>query len=213
VGILMETPILNAELRTDLGKGYAKKLRRDGKVPANFYFHGEKNRHLVLNTIEIKKFLSSRHNIIDLKVPKVAKTLKCLVREVQYEPVRGSILHVDLMGVKLTEKIVVDIPIILKGIPKGVRDEGGIIHQELRELHIECLAKDLPEVIEIEISDLVVGNSFLVRQLSLPNITILNTQDQPIVSVKGKTVEKETTAQPVETETEVEATEEKSKPK
>jgi hypothetical protein len=75
------------------------------------------------------------------------------------------------------------------------------------------LAKDLPEVIEIEISDLVVGNSFLVRQLSLPNITILNTQDQPIVSVKGKTVEKETTAQPVETETEVEATEEKSKPK
>ncbi len=204
----METLILNAELRTDIGKADAKKLRRAGKVPANFYFHGEKNRHLVLNTIEIKKILSSRKNILEVKVPKVSKTLKCLVREVQYEPIMGGILHVDLMGVKLTEKIIVDVPILLKGTSKGVRDEGGILHQELRELHIECLTKDLPEIIEIDVSNLGVGQSFLVRELVLENINILTQADQPIVSVKGKAAEKEEVEKPVEAEPQTEAEEE-----
>lgn len=204
----METSILNAELRTDLGKADAKKLRRAGKVPANFYFHGEKNRHLVLNTIEIKKILSSRKNILEVKVPKVSKTLKCLVREVQYEPIMGGILHVDLMGVKLTEKIIADIPILLKGTSKGVRDEGGTLHQELRELHIECLTKDLPEIVEIDVSNLIVGQSFLVRELKLENVVILNQGDQPIASVKGKSAAKEEAEKSVEATTEAEAAEE-----
>lgn len=198
----METPILNAELRTELGKAEAKKLRRAGKVPANFYFHGEKNRHLVLNAIEVKKTLSSRRNILEVKVPKVAKTLKCLVREVQYDPVMGTVLHVDLLGIKLTEKIVADIPIIVRGTPKGVRDEGGTLHQELRELHIECLAKDLPEIFEINVDHLGVGQSFLVRELVLENITILNQADQPIASVKGKSAAKDEAEKSVEAEPE-----------
>lgn len=191
----MQTIELNAEVRTGLGKSAAKKLRRSGKVPANYYIHGENNISLVLDSMELGKIISGKHGILDLKIGR--KKVKCVIRDVQVQPVTGEFLHIDLMGVRMTEKMNANVPVQLIGVASKVRDAGARIQQELHELNIECLPANLPHAIEIDISNMEAETSILVSELQVPNVTILTEGSLAVVVAKMPARTAEVTEAPV----------------
>lgn len=181
---------LNAQLRTETGKGVARTLRREGRVPGVVYGHGDENRPLTIDALELQKLVSSinvENTLIDLKIEGVRKATSALIREVQYHPARPEILHVDLYQVHAGEKISLDVPIRLHGTPAGVREDSGILQETLRELHVECLPKDIPEGVDIDVSELRIGDSVHVSDVSLPDVKIMNDPELVICAVTPPT--------------------------
>ena len=161
-----------------------RKLRSQGLVPAVLYGHGDETRTLTLRAQELEKLLSSisvENTIIDLNI-EGARATQTLIREVQHHPARKAVLHVDFLQIHL------EVPIRLHGSPIGVRDEGGILQEVLRELHVECLPKDIPEAIDLDIENLGVGDVIHVRDVAAPNVKILNDPDIVLVTVVAPTV-------------------------
>ena len=132
---------LNGEQRTGVGKGIAKKLRAAGRIPAVYYGRGETPIALIVNAKDVDTLLQSASGanvIVDLQVSGAAAAdRKALIREIQRDPVGGHILHLDLQHISLTERITVEVPIELVGVPTGVKDGGGILEHLLREVEIE----------------------------------------------------------------------------
>ncbi len=184
---------LKARLRDGKGKGVARKLRAAGQIPAVAYGHGLEGRSLSLDAHELELLLGTinpENTIIDLQI-EGSKPAQALIREVQKHPSRPYILHVDFFQVRAGEKLHVEIPIRLHGTPIGVRDEGGILQEVLREVSVECLPKDIPSAIDIEIGELRLGDSVLVSSITLDNVAILNDPDLVICTIATPTVEAE----------------------
>ncbi len=193
----MAEAVIKAELREKGTKGELKRLRQQGKVPAVFYSSRDKNLLLALDAKEFRHLVFSRTNIFDLDVGKGRKK-PCIIREIQIDPVTDEILHVDLLGIKASEKVTMKVPVELVGESIGVKDFGGILEHHLREMEISCLPKDIPERIEIDISNLNVGESISVADLTLEHIEILAEPEQTIVSVAHpKRAEEEEVAEEV----------------
>ena len=178
----MAENLVHAEIREVTGKEYAKKLRVDGKIPGIFYAQNKKPISLIFDEVEIMKILSSEHNLIDIQIGSKRKR-KAIIKEVQSDPLHQTLVHVDIMGVRLKEKINVAIPIHILGEAVGVKDHGGILHSYLREIEVNCLPLDLPEFIEIDVSELMVGDSIVLNSLSIDKIEFVGDIDRPIVSV------------------------------
>jgi large subunit ribosomal protein L25 len=199
---------LRAKPREESGKEYAKKLRKNGFVPAVLY--GPETKTLALE-VETKSFLSllrgglGENVIITLLLDdKKDSQRKVLVREVQRDPVTGAILHLDFHQISLTKKLTIQVPIHLMGTPVGV-DDGGILQHALRDLEIECLPTTIPEKIEVDVSHLKIGDSVHVADIKVENAEILSDSKSSIVSVVPPTVfkEPEVAAPVVEEEPEV----------
>lgn len=176
---------LNAQPREVAGKGGARALRREGKIPAVVYGHGDETRTVSVDALELEKLLGSisvENTIIDVSVG-TGKTFPALIREVQYHPARPQVLHLDLYQVHAGEKIHLEIPIRLAGVPFGVREQGGVLQEVLRDLHVECLPRDIPEAIEWDITEMRVGDAVHVSDISVPNVRILNDEDLVICTV------------------------------
>jgi large subunit ribosomal protein L25 len=172
----------NATARDIKGKGAARSLRRQGQVPAVIYGHGRDPLSLSLNARDLDKLLShiqAESTVIEVSVG--GQTAKTLIREIQRHPIKRQILHVDFQALVAGEKVTVNIPIVLEGIPEGVRLEGGVLDQTLRELEIECDPSDIPDHAELDVTNMVIGDSLHVSDIKLPaNVTIL---DDPETSV------------------------------
>jgi large subunit ribosomal protein L25 len=180
---------LNAQTRSEQGKGGARRLRRDGKVPAVVYGRGETPRSLSVSAHELKRLLATvsvENTIIDLQVEGHAPA-QALIREVQYHPARPEVLHVDFFHVHAGETIHVDVPLRLHGAPLGVRDFGGVLDQVLYSLQVECLPGDIPESLDIDVENMGPGASLHVRDVDAKGITILNDGDLVICSVTQPT--------------------------
>ncbi len=176
---------LNAQIRETGGKGFARKLRRSGQIPATAYGHGQAAQSLSVDERELALLLSRVNyetTLIDLTVDG-GRPAKALIREVQRHPSRPFILHVDLFKIRAGEKLHVAVPIRLIGNPAGVRDEGGVLQESMHELTVECLPEDIPASIDVDIEDLQLGQSVYVSQLSVPNAVILNDGEVAICSV------------------------------
>ncbi|MFQ5649609.1 MAG: 50S ribosomal protein L25 [bacterium] len=186
----MSEVVLNVEARMTIDKKENKRLRRSGRVPAVYYIHGEAPIPLSIDAKEFKSVIYSESSVIDLALDG-KKKMKCVVRDVQWHPVAGHPLHVDFMGIKLTEKVNVTIPVHVVGTSTGVKNAGGVMQQVLRELAIECLPLDIPEHLEVDISDLDVGDAIHVGDISIEGVKILNDADQSIAIVRPPTVAKE----------------------
>lgn len=176
---------LKARPRTEQGKGGARRLRHAGQVPAVIYGHGDKNQSLAVDSLELEKLLGSisvENTIIDLQI-EGGRGTQALIREVQYHPSKPIVLHVDFYQIHAGEKIHLEVPIRLHGTPVGVRDLGGVMQEVLRDLHVECLPKDIPQAVEVDISGLGIGDAVHVRDVSVPNVKILNDPDLVLVTV------------------------------
>ncbi|HPC35812.1 MAG TPA: 50S ribosomal protein L25 [Candidatus Marinimicrobia bacterium] len=198
---------LNAELRTDLQKGATKRLRRAGLVPAVYYHHTEKPVSLSLNLKELKAALRSSARIYDLDINK--KSHKCIVRDVQFDPISEEIIHADFMGVSLEEMVTVSIPINVAGIAVGVKTFGGILEQHLWELEVKCKASQIPDKITVEVTNLNLGDSINVSSIKIEGVEILTPATTSIVSVvlpTGTKVEEEAVKEEGAEEAEAEET-------
>lgn len=186
---------LSAEKREQTNKSIMRGVRLAGGVPGVVYHKGDKSVSIQVNGKSLFQVLhtdAGRNVLIDLKIKneKPEKPRTVVVKELQHDPVRGDILHVDFHQISLTERITVNVPIVEQGEAPGVKNEGGILESPLRELHIECLPTDIPEHVEVDISELKLNQSIHVRDLKLPAaLKVLNDPDMVIVQVKLVVVE------------------------
>ncbi|HLS58161.1 MAG TPA: 50S ribosomal protein L25 [Paracoccaceae bacterium] len=196
---MVQQVMLQAATRTTTGKGAARALRREGKVPAVIYGHGREPEALVIDAAVVTRALThaSAATVIEVTVDDRAP-IRALLREVQRNPIRAhDILHLDLYEVHADEKITVEVPVRLVGTPEGVRNSGGVLDQVLRDLEIEVFPGDIPDTIDIDVSGLGIGQSIHVRDIKLDKAEILNDEDLPIATVVAPRTEE---AEPAVTE-------------
>src|SRR5436189_5959147 len=149
----------NATPRAETGKGAARQLRSRGQVPAVIYGHDHAPQALSLNARDLDKMLGNiqaESTVIEVTVD--GHTSKTLIREIQRHPIKRQILHVDFQALVAGEKVTVSIPIVLIGIPEGVKLEGGVLEQSLRELEIEVDPSNIPDHVELDVTNLVIGD-------------------------------------------------------
>jgi large subunit ribosomal protein L25 len=196
----MAMQALQGERRSEVGKGVARKLRQAGRIPAVYYGRGEEPIVLVVGLKDLQDVIARAEGsnvIVDLKVDGSGTAdRKALIREIQRDPVGGHILHLDLQHISLTERIVVEVPIVLLGIATGVKDGGGILEHLLREVEVECLPTDIPSRLEVDVSALNIGDSLHVSDLKADRVEILTEADRAIATVVPPTVLEE--AKPAE---------------
>ncbi len=172
----------SATARNEVGKGAARTLRSKGQVPAVIYGHGRDPQPLALNARDLDKMLGhiqAESTVIEVTVG--GATAKTLIREIQRHPIKRQILHVDFQALVAGEKVTVNIPIVLTGIPEGVRLGGGVLDQTLREIEIEVDPANIPDHIEYDVTNLVIGDSVHISDLKVPEgVEVL---DDPETSV------------------------------
>src|SRR5437667_4590566 len=186
---------LKAEQRTAIGRSAVRKLKTHGIIPAIVYGGKEKPQPLQVAARDINAVLShaSGENIlVELEIAGEQSNRMALVQEIQHSPVGGDILHVDFHAVSMDEKIQAEVPLEPVGIANGVKNFGGLLEQALRALAIECLPRDLPDRITVDISQLNIGDSIHVRDVQLPpGVTAKVQPDLTAFSVLAPVVEEE----------------------
>jgi large subunit ribosomal protein L25 len=189
---------LKAERRSATGRSAARKLKARGVVPAVIYGAKDKPQPLQLSERDINAMLShaSGENIlVELEIDGDQSGRLALVQEIQHSPVRGDVLHIDFHAVSMDEKIHAEVPVEGIGTANGVKNFGGLLEQNLRALAIECLPRDLPDRIVVDVSALNIGDSIHVRDLQLPpGVTTRVQLDLTAFSVLAPAVEEEPVA-------------------
>jgi large subunit ribosomal protein L25 len=188
--------ILEAQKREPGTKNAARRVRVGGKIPAVVYGAGKDASAIAVDPRQVLRILKSEsgHNtIFDLALD--SDKMKAMIVDWQFEPIKGTLLHVDLQRIAMDKKLTVTVPVVLKGEAAGVKTEGGILEQLLREIEIECLPADIPKNIEVDISHLVFGIE--VRVADLPHsekLKFLTDENQMIAHIT--TVKEEVVAAP-----------------
>lgn len=175
---------IKTDMRKEVGKQKANYLRKNGLIPAVLYGHGEETVNISIPEKEFCHLLQKEKGenvIIGIELPgnKVKKTI---IKEIQRNPVTSRILHVDFQHLIMTEKVHVQVPIILTGIPAGIK-AGGVLEHLLRKINVRCLPKDIPPHIEVEVSELKLGDSIHISDLSVENVEILEKPTEAIATV------------------------------
>lgn len=191
---------LTAQTRTGIGRSAVNAIKKQGLVPAVVYGGSETPQPLTVNAREITTLLShatSEHLLVDLEIADGGKTSNrlALIQEVQHDPIKRTVLHVDFHAVKADEKLHSEIPVATVGEPAGVKNFGGILEINMHAIEIECLPKDLPELISLDVSALNVGDAIHVRDIQFPEgVTARVDADLTVVRVAAPKVEIEPTA-------------------
>jgi large subunit ribosomal protein L25 len=187
---------LTAERRTATGRSAVRKLKASGLVPAVIYGAKDKAETLQVSRRDISAMLShaaGENILVELEI--AGKNRLALIQEVQHAPLGGAILHVDFHAVSVDEVIQADVPLEPQGVANGVKNMGGLLEQNLRSLAIECLPRDLPDLIRVDVSALNIGDAIHVREIPLPaGVTTRIQPDLTAFSVLAPTVEEEPVA-------------------
>ena len=174
---------LEVEKRDSTKKSDLKKYRKDGKIPGVYYSHDSKESiNFLVSQSEINMALKSDANIFAINVGGENKNV--LFKSVQYHPVTEQMIHIDLYGVNMKKAVTVKVPLEMTGDPVGIREEGGILNQVSQDIEIKCLPMDIPNIIEVDISNLSIGDTILSSQISLGDeLELISAEDMLIVSV------------------------------
>ena len=186
---------ITAKRRENTGKGISRTLRRQGEMPAVLYGASIDNMPLAVDIHEIQLLLnkvSPSQALLDLQIESDVKDKKTvMIKELQIDPVKFNYLHIDFYEVKMDQQISTTVPIVAVGTSKGV-EEGGVLQIIRRELEVNCLPGDIPEQIEIDITDLDVGDSVHVEDIKLgKEIEIPYETNFTILTVVSPAMEKE----------------------
>ena len=211
----MTAVALAAQSRTETGKGVARSLRRQALTPAVFYGPEIDPIPLSLQAGDLEKLIhtgAGENILIDLNIEdgKSTQSHRAMIKEIQTDPVKRNILHVDLYAVSMDKKISVEVPITLTGTAVGV-SEGGILQQTTRTLEVSCLPDRIPESFELEVTDLAIGDSLHVSDLEISEgIDVLVEEQLTIASVVPPTAVEEIEPEVLEEEEEGEEVEEEA---
>ena len=176
---------VEAKPRQSGTKNDARRIRRSGMIPAVVYGAGQKSDAIAVDPKQIRRILNSEtgHNsIFDLSFD--GQSAKVMIVDWQYEPIKGSLLHVDLKRIAMDKALRVNVPVLMKGEAPGVKVQGGILEQLLREVEIECLPGDIPGHIDLDVSNLMFGE--VVRVSDLPHdekVKFITNENQPVAHV------------------------------
>jgi len=201
----MEEIFLDVQPREELGKIKVKNLRQGGFIPAVIYAEGKKSLPVKLSHRQLWQLIHQYRletTVISLKFKddKKQKAKSCLIKEIQYDPVKGNIMHVDFNEISLTKVIKVNVPVVAKGEPAGVKMEGGSLEHILWEIEVECLPTEIPKDIEVDISQLKIGDAIHIKNIAFPaNIKVLADPEAIVFSVTAP-LKAEAAAAPVEGE-------------
>jgi len=180
-----ETNILEAQPREGGNKNDARRVRRGGKVPAILYGAGKDALPVSVDPRQVSRILHSQtgyNTIFDLTLD--GERTKAMIVDWQYEPIKGSLLHIDLKRIAMDQKLHVNVPIVLKGDPVGVKQQGGILEQVAREVEVECLPNDIPTSIEADVTELVFGKVLRVADLpKTDKVRFLSDPNQPVAHI------------------------------
>jgi len=181
-----ENSVLEAQPRAAGNKNEARRVRRSGKIPGVLYGAGKQAQPVSLDPRQISRILHSQsgyNTIFDLAL-EGGEQAKAMIVDWQYEPIKGHLLHVDLKRIAMDQKLRVNVPIVLKGEPAGVKQQGGILEQVAREVEIECLPIDIPAFIEADVSELVFGKVMRIGDLPHSDkLKFLSDPNQPVAHV------------------------------
>ena len=187
----MERIKIKVEKREGVGKEKVKKLRKEGYIPAVVY-SDDTNIILSIPFISLKTLRSihfSESVVIDMEIggEKKTKAIPVLIKDVQFHPLTEDVIHVDFLKVSLSEKIKVHVPIVLTGEAKQVKEENGNLEQILRELEVEGFPLDIPEKVDVDVTDLAIGHSLHVSNLTIiANVTIVTDPGTTVVTALAK---------------------------
>jgi large subunit ribosomal protein L25 len=188
---------LTAQKRTEIGRNAIKKVKNDGLVPGVIYGSNLEPINLQINGRELLNVLSraSGENILvelEIQDGNEKQNALAMIQEIQHHPLQREILHVDFHAVSANETVSAEIPIETTGEAVGVKVQGGLLEHILRYLEVECLPGDLPQLIEVDVTNLEVGQSLHVRELNLPpGVEATTDPEQTVVAVVEPRVEEE----------------------
>lgn len=181
---------VSARKRESFGSSVTRRMRRDGAVPVVVYSRGDEPLPLSITYPEATR-LSHHHGIVQLGVEGRKKTVNVVVKDLQYHPVSGNILHIDCLGVRMDEEITVSVPLEATGEAAGTH-EGGVLEQLEYELDITCLPGNVPEMLQVDVSELEVGDSLTIANLPLPEgVKVTGESDQDLFVISLPTEEPE----------------------
>lgn len=183
---------LQVEKRDSTGKGVARRARAAGKVPGVVYGRGMEPVPINVDRREFVTALNTDAGMnVLLSLDIDGESIPALARDLQRDPVRGTLLHADFVKVDLTIEVEVEVPVHAVGESPGVK-EGGVLEQPLHEVHVRCLPGDVPEQIEADVSALNIGDSLRVSELAAGRkFTILNDPEQPVITIAAPVSEAE----------------------
>jgi len=176
--------------RTHKGKSKIRALRRDGKIPGVYYYHGEENVDLEIDKKNLYHALSTGQHVFEVIMN--GETQYVMIKAVQYHPVTDEVMHVDLMRVRRSEKMTFTIPIVLQGEAIGV-EEGGVLSQILTAIDINCLPTNVPESINVDISDLELNSTISIVDITdIPDdIEIVTSEESTVATITPPKEEEE----------------------
>lgn len=194
---------LSAEPRTVSTKGAVNKLRRDGNIPGILYSKEMEPVIFSVSEIALKPVIyTTEMNLINLKIGDKDE-VKSIVKDVQFDPLTDRIVHVDFQAITVGQLIQVQVPLNLIGQSIGIK-AGGRLVQNIHKVDVECLPKNIPSHLDVDITELNVGDSILAKDLQFEELTILNPEETSIVSIAAARAEE---VEPEETDELLEETE------
>ena len=183
----MSDIIVNAVSREQGSSNEARRLRREGKLPAVVYGGDKDSIAVTLEPRELLKILKSdsgQNTVFQVKVGDKGIAETVMVFDYQVDPIRHHLTHADLVRISMDELIEVSVHLVFVGEPQGVKMDGGVLDQAMREVEVECLPTDIPEKFEVDVSALEIGDSVRVADITLPpNVKVLIDEDTTLASV------------------------------
>jgi large subunit ribosomal protein L25 len=177
----MKSVAMFGYLRDGVGKASTKKLRNEGKVPCVMYGPNE-HIHFSMYSADFKPLVYTP-NAYKVKLEIEGKTYRAILKDIQFHPVNDAILHADFLEISDDKEVEMMIPVKVTGNSVGVR-QGGKLHVKAKKLHVRCLPANLPDFIEIAIDNLEIGKAIKVADLKVDNVELLDSPNNPVVSVK-----------------------------
>lgn len=196
----MATASLSAKPRTDKGKGFARKLRAAGEVPGVIYGHGREPQPLTVNAREFSR-LAERVRITStvIELALDGKTARTLIRELQRDPLKRTVLHIDFQELVAGEKIVVSVPLRFTGTAEGVKNDGGILEEVMHSVEVRVDPSNIPDHIAVDVTPLTIGHSLHISDLQLPaGVEVTDDPEQTVAVVSAPKAEEEVAAPVVE---------------
>lgn len=191
----MDTATLRARRREATGTGQARRLRQSGHIPAVLYGAGDDAQPIQIDQRDFQALVKSgltENTLINLLLDDEKSADRVtIIREVQRDPVRDDLWHIDFVHIDMTKEIEVEVPLVLEGTPEGVKAQGGILEQRIYEIQIKCLPADIPENFTLDVSELTIGDTLHVSDVEIGDFDILSDLGRAAATVVAPRLELE----------------------